>query len=258
MRSKPELEVLVPQWPVPANVKAFFTLRSGGLSAGAYGAEDGFNGLNLGDHVEDSPYAVKANRAMVTEMIGSEAAWLRQIHSTIVLEADQVKDAPQADAAFTTHSKVPCVVMTADCVPVLFCEKNGKAVAAAHAGWRGLADGVLQACVEAMSGKLEDSSAEIMAWIGPHIRKESFEIREDVADYYRNSKLSGVCGEAIEKKADGSMRLDLSIFVREALRLSGVSEVYDCGLDTFSDPKRFYSYRRSGRTGRHGAFIYKL
>ncbi len=148
--------------------------------------------------------------------------------------------------------------MTADCVPVLFCEKNGKAVAAAHAGWRGLADGVLQACVEAMSGKLEDSSAEIMAWIGPHIRKESFEIREDVADYYRNSKLSGVCGEAIEKKADGSMRLDLSIFVREALRLSGVSEVYDCGLDTFSDPKRFYSYRRSGRTGRHGAFIYKL
>ena len=109
-----------------------------------------------------------------------------------------------------------------------------------------------------MSGKLEDSSAEIMAWIGPHIRKESFKIREDVADYYRNSKLSGVCGEAIEKKADGSMRLDLSIFVREALRLSGVSEVYDCGLDTFSDPKRFYSYRRSGRTGRHGAFIYKL
>lgn len=148
--------------------------------------------------------------------------------------------------------------MTADCVPVLFCEKNGKAVAAAHAGWRGLADGVLQACVEAMRGKLEDNGAEIMAWIGPHIRKESFEIREDVADYYRNSKLSGVCGEAIEKKADGSMRLDLSLFVREALRLSGVSEVYDCGLDTFSDPKRFYSYRRSGRTGRHGAFIYKL
>jgi YfiH family protein len=165
MQSKPELEVIVPEWNAPENIKAFFTLRSGGMSACAYGDKDGFCGLNLGNHVGDNKYSVRGNRRIVTDMLGAEPKWLSQVHSSRVVRAEE-----QADAEFTTAAGIPCVVMTADCVPVLLCDKKGIVIAAAHAGWKGLADGVLQNTVAAMRKEIGDE-AEIIAWIGPHIQR---------------------------------------------------------------------------------------
>ena len=144
MQSKPELEVIVPEWNAPENIKAFFTLRSGGMSACAYGDKDGFCGLNLGNHVGDNKYSVRGNRRIVTDMLGAEPKWLSQVHSSRVVRAEDNNAEEQADAEFTTAAGIPCVVMTADCVPVLLCDKKGIVIAAAHAGWKGLADGVLQ------------------------------------------------------------------------------------------------------------------
>lgn len=256
MLSKPELEVIVPEWDAPENVKAFFTLRSGGMSAGAYGDKDGFCGLNLGNHVEDNKYSVRGNRRIVADMLGAEPKWLSQVHSSRVVRAEENNTEEKADAEFTTISGVPCVVMTADCVPVLLCDRKGIVVAAAHAGWKGLADGVLQNTVAAMRKEI-DKDDEIIAWIGPHIRKEHFEVRGDVADYYRSSVLRSAVEEALEPAANGVWYLDLARFVREALKQAGVTEIVDCGRDTFSDPEHFYSYRRDKVTGRHGAFICK-
>lgn len=150
MQSKPELEVIVPEWNAPENIRAFFTLRSGGMSAGAYGDKDGFCGLNLGNHVGDNKYSVRGNRRIVTDMLGAEPKWLSQVHSSRVVRAEDNNTEEQADAEFTTAAGIPCVVMTADCVPVLLCDKKGTIVAAAHAGWKGLADGVLQTTVAAI------------------------------------------------------------------------------------------------------------
>ena len=124
MQSKPELEVIVPEWNAPENIKAFFTLRSGGMSAGAYGDKDGFCGLNLGNHVGGNKYSVRGNRRIVTDMLGAEPKWLSQVHSSRVVRAEDNNAEEQADAEFTTAAGIPCVVMTADCVPVLLCDKK--------------------------------------------------------------------------------------------------------------------------------------
>lgn len=256
MQSKPELEVIRPVWDAPENVVAFFTLREGGMSAGPYGGEDGFCGLNLGNHVGDNKYAVQGNRRIVTDMLHSEPRWLTQIHSSRVICADENLSAQEADAEWTKESGVPCVVMTADCVPLLLCDTEGKIVAAVHAGWKGLADGVIQNTVEVLRKEVGEK-AEFMAWIGPHIRQAHFEVKEDVVSYYRESLLKEVCDEAIEKVGEGVWHLNLARFVREALRQGGVANISDCELDTYSDPKLFYSFRRDKVTGRHGAFICK-
>lgn len=256
MQSKPELEVIVPEWNAPENIKAFFTLRSGGMSAGAYGDKDGFCGLNLGNHVGDNKYSVRGNRRIVTDMLGAEPKWLIQVHSSRVVRAEDNNAEEQADAEFATTAGIPCVVMTADCVPVLLCDKKGTVIAAAHAGWKGLADGVLQNTVAAMRKEIGDE-AEIIAWIGPHIRKDHFEVRDDVADYYRASAVKAAADDALESIGEGVWHLDLARFAKEALKQAGVTEVTDCGRDTYSDPEHFYSYRRDKVTGRHGAFICK-
>ena len=146
--------------------------------------------------------------------------------------------------------------MTADCVPVLLCDKKGTIVAAAHAGWKGLADGVLQTTVAAMRKEIGDEE-EIIAWIGPHIRKDHFEVRVDVADYYRASAVKAAADDALESIGEGGWHLDLARFAKEALKQAGVTEVTDCERDTYSDPEHFYSYRSDKVTGRHGAFICK-
>lgn len=256
LQNKPELELLQVQWKAPENVKAFFTFRSGGVSAGPYGAEDGFNGLNLGTHVNDSPYCVKANRKIVEAFLPESPKWLNQIHSTNVVNADSLIGVPDADAAFTTQSNRVCVVMTADCVPVLFSDEKGEAVAAAHSGWKGLANGILQNTVLAMRQALSDGNRKIYAWIGPHIRQSTFEVGQDVIDYYGKTPLKEWLPNAVVPFGD-KYHLSLAYLVTKALGQVGVHEVADCGLDTFSDKVHFYSYRREKVTGRHGAFIYK-
>lgn len=254
--TKPSTEVIYPEWDAPENVHALFTLRSGGLSAGPWGGEDGFNGLNLANHVGDSPFAVKMNRQFLRSWIPSEPKWLNQIHSTEVVVADQIENPVDADASITTNSNVVCVVMTADCLPILLTDRQGCAVSAVHAGWRGLVQGIIQKSVEEMRKTLADPEAEIMAWIGPCIRRESFEVQEDVAQIFRESSLSAVANTAISQNGS-SFLLDLPAFAKEALRLQGVTQVFDSGCNTYTDAKRFYSYRRDGDCGRHATLIWK-
>lgn len=253
--TKPSIELIRPEWDAPANVEAFFTTRNGGVSSGAYGGADGFNGLNLGDHVGDYGFAVKANRSMLGEFVPGEPKWLKQIHSTKVLPADEISVGTEADGSVTTNPNEVCVVMTADCVPILLCDKEGRGVAAIHAGWRGLADGVIQEGVRQLKGKLPEN-AEILAWIGPCIRKEAFEVGPEVVKIFREGALKNVADIAIEPFGE-KWRIDMPTFCIEALRLSGVDQVTDSGLCTASDPNRFYSYRRDGGTGRHAAVIFK-
>lgn len=256
MQQKLQLEVLKPNWDAPSSVKAFFTYRYGGVSAGDFGSADGFNGLNLGTHVPDSPYNVRANRSIVRELLPADPAWLSQVHSTKVLRAEEVKGAPEADASFTALDDTVCVIMTADCVPVLFTDEKAQVVAAAHAGWKGLANGVLQETVKAMRGAMSDKNSQILAWIGPHIRQESFEVKEDLLSFYSQSVLADHLADAVLKK-DQSYYLSLAKLVKAALNSVGVNAIWDCELDTFSDRQKFFSYRRDKQTGRHGAFIYK-
>ncbi len=253
---KPSLAVIEPDWPVPDNVKAFFTLRTGGVSAGKYGGADGFNGLNLGAHVGDSPYCVKANRRMVESMGCGSIKWLNQVHSTRAVEADGIGDEPcDADASFTVSNNVACVVMTADCLPVLVSGTKGEIVGAIHAGWKGLVDGVIREAIDAMRRKAGDG-VELMAWLGPRIGERDFVVQEDVRALYRKSALGAKADEFIVPCPEGFL-LNLAGFAKLALEQAGVTKVYDCGLSTYADGQRFYSYRRDKVTGRHGAIIYK-
>lgn len=251
-----QLDLLCPLWDAPPGVKAFFTYRYGGVSTGPYGDVAGFNGLNLGLHSGDKIEDVMANRKLIRQLLPDEPKWLHQVHSTRVVEADFVESEPEADASFTVNKNTVCVVMTADCVPVLLCDTHGEIVAAAHAGWKGLVNGVLQNTVNTMRTYLGEEKREILAWIGPHIRQKSFQVQKDVVDIFCKSCLNRVAESAIIKNEAG-YQLNLSMFVVEALRLVGVQNVKDCGLDTFSEADKFYSYRRDRITGRHAAIIYR-
>ena len=159
-----------PDWPAPANVKALQTTRTGGVSAGPY------TSFNLGDHVGDEPLAVERNRILLEPLLPSEPIWLKQVHGTTVVDAAQAACWPQADACVSTHPGAVCVVMTADCLPVLLCDDNGSVIGAVHAGWRGLCDGVIEQTVQAM--KVPPTT--LMAWLGPAISAKAFEVGDEV------------------------------------------------------------------------------
>jgi len=160
--------MIVPDWPAPPHVKSLMTTRDGGVSVAPWAS------FNLGDHVGDEPAQVAANRARLRQQLPAEPGWLKQIHSAKVVET--AAGVPQADASFTRQTGVVSVVLTADCLPVLFCDRAGTVVAAAHAGWRGLADGVLEASVAAM----QTPPGEIMAWLGAAIGSQAFEVGDEV------------------------------------------------------------------------------
>ena len=175
----PQLDL---QWPgLPASVGALSTLRSGGVSAPPYDDGDGGGGLNLGTHVGDAPDAVARNRALLRAGLPAEPAWLTQVHGTRVVDAATVSAAPQADASFSNRRGVVCAIMTADCMPVLLADAQGRVVGAAHAGWRGLAAGVLENTVAAMR---EAGAGELFAWLGPAIGPGAFEVGPEVADAF--------------------------------------------------------------------------
>ena len=166
--SLPE-HLIIPDWPAPLNVKALQTTRAGGISSPPY------DSLNLGDHVGDSPLAVERNRILLNRLLPSEPVWLEQVHGIRVANADMAGCLPQADACIARHRAAVCVVMTADCLPILLCDRQGSVVAAAHAGWKGLAAGVIEATVRAM----EVAPENIMAWLGPAISQEAFEVGDE-------------------------------------------------------------------------------
>ena len=162
---------LIPDWPAPAQVKACVTTRAGGVSLAP------FDSLNLGDHVEDSLEAVLENRRRLTDAFHIQPAWLRQVHGTAVVEADPSRIA-EADGSWTSTPGIACTSMTADCLPALFCNRAGTRVAAAHAGWRGLAAGVLEAACESLAAE----PGEVLVWLGPAIGPQAFEVGPEVRD----------------------------------------------------------------------------
>ncbi|MCY1527379.1 Laccase domain protein YfiH [compost metagenome] len=235
---------LTPDWPAPANVRACVTTRAGGVSLPP------FDGLNLGDHVEDDPQAVAENRRRLTAALHCEPAWLRQVHGIAVVEADPSVVA-EADASWSATPGIASAVLTADCLPALFCDRAGTRVAAAHAGWRGLAGGVLEATLDALAVPAED----VLVWLGPAIGPQAFEVGPEVREAFLASHPQA---DAAFRPSSNEGRYMADIYQLARIRLAarGVEAVYGGGFCTFSDTGRFYSYRRSARTGRFASLVW--
>jgi hypothetical protein len=234
---------LIPDWPAPARVRACVTTRSGGVSVPP------FDTFNLGSHVEDAQAAVAENRRRLQGALGCRPAWLSQVHGTAVVPADPVRVA-EADASWSAEAGVACAVLTADCLPVLFCDRAGTRVAAAHAGWRGLAGGVLEATLDALALPPE----ELLVWLGPAIGPAAFEVGAEVRTAFveRHSKAA----EAFQPSANPDRFMaDLYRLARIRLEARGVVAIYGGGFCTYNDP-RFYSYRRNSRTGRFASLVW--
>lgn len=238
-----DLTFITPDWPAPANVKALQTTRNGGVSTGVYAS------LNLGDHVKDHPQHVAANRQLLSGYMPSEPIWLNQVHGVRVIDAALSSCLESADASFATRKQVVCVTMTADCLPVLLCDQAGTAVAAIHAGWRSLCDGVIEAAVAAMPVQ----ASQLMAWLGPAIGPEAFEVGGEV----RAQFIAQDAQAELAFKAKGDKWLgDLYAIARQRLQTLGITQVYGGGRCTFNEPETFFSFRRDGDTGRMGCFIW--
>lgn len=234
---------LTPQWPAPARVKACITTRSGGVSAAP------FDSCNLGDHVGDAPQSVLKNRQRLVSLLGCKPAWLRQVHGVEVVEA-QPGQVLEADASWTAKPGVACTAMTADCLPVLFCDRAGTRVAAAHAGWRGLAGGVLEATLDALALPPD----QVLVWLGPAIGAQAFEVGAEVREAFVAPHAQAT--EAFQPSHNpGKFIADIYQLARLRLAARGIDAVYGGDFCTFNDP-RFYSYRRSAQTGRFASLIW--
>lgn len=237
-----------PDWPAPGNVRALSTTRNGGLSEGV------FAGLNLGGHVGDEPARVEANRTLLQQAAGIPGPlnWLNQVHGTAVHPVSrEYGGAPEADAACAREAGLGCIVMTADCLPVLFCDRAGTVVAAAHAGWRGLQGGVLEESIAAMGCE----PGVILAWLGPAIGPTAFEVGGEVRDAFMAEQAEAAAA-FVPSSSEGKWLADIYQLARLRLARAGVTAVYGGEHCTFSDSERFYSYRRDGQTGRMASIVW--
>ncbi len=237
-----------PDWDAPSSVVAVSTTRDGGISTGSFAS------MNLGAHVGDTADAVSENRRRLKDALGSdvEPAWLKQVHGTDVIDAGRLPvDAPPpaADAAFTVRPGAACVVMTADCLPVLLAARDGSAVAAAHAGWRGLAGGVLEATV----ARMPTPADALVAWLGPAISQPAFEVGDEVREAFIDHDDSAAAFFA--KNARGRWQADLYALARQRLEAAGLTAVSGGGYCTFTDAERFFSHRRDPGAGRMATAI---
>lgn len=237
------IECLAADWPAPARVRTLQTTRTGGVSLAPYAS------LNLGAHVGDAPDAVQTNRRMLEALLPATPLWLEQVHGTRVFDLEG-KEAPgPADAVISRNEGGVCAIMTADCLPVLFCDRQGTVVGAAHAGWRGLLAGVLENTVAAMG------EGDILAWLGPAIGPAAFEVGEEVRDAFLQRSLTAepcfVPGET-----SGKYFADIYALARLRLQACGVEQVFGGGECTFSQAECYFSYRRDGSTGRMASLIW--
>lgn len=234
-----------PDWPAPARVRAWVTERAGGASSGSYVS------LNLATHVGDAPQRVAENRAILSAGVPlpAEPVWLVQVHGATVLDLDRDAVAP-ADGAVTSRPGVVCAVLTADCLPVIFASRDGGRVGVAHAGWRGLLNGVLPAAVRA----LRTPPAEVVAWLGPAIGAASYEVGAEVRDAYllRDAR----AGEAFTPNARGRWQADLYALARASLAEAGVVAVHGGGFCTYREADRFFSHRREAPCGRFATLVW--
>lgn len=248
------MKTIAPDWSISSDaVGALMTVRSGGVSVGPYGDVSGKRGLNFGLHVGDSPHNVMANRALLHDCLPAEPAWLTQVHGTIAVDAASVAHAPQADASIATQRGIVCAIMTADCLPVLFADAAGRVVGAAHAGWRGLAGGVLENTIAQMS---KAGAEEMHAWLGPAIGPEQFEVGDDVLQAFVAKDAAAMHAFRPIPGRPGKYLADIYQLARQILAKSGVRHVTGGDFCTVTDAERFYSYRRDGFTGRMAALIW--
>jgi len=235
-----------PDWPAPARVRALTTTRIGGCSRGPYAS------LNLGDHVGDDPSAVEQNRALLLRELGLPAPplWLEQVHGCDVARVGDGLEGCKADAAVTREPGRVCAVLTADCLPLLLCDRAGSRVAAVHAGWRGLLGGVIEAALDA----LELPGEELLCWLGPAIGPDTFEVGEEVRAAFIERDLAS--GAAFRPSSAGRWLADIYTLAQQRLATRGVRQVSGGDHCTLSDPGRFYSFRRDGVTGRMASLIW--
>ncbi|MFC1578851.1 peptidoglycan editing factor PgeF [Pseudomonadota bacterium] len=241
-----------PDWPAPAAVMALSTRRDGGRSAAP------FDSFNLAAHVGDDPVAVRANRAILMQSLprGSSVQWLSQVHGIEVVEAGEGGGEPEADACWTRSPGRACAVLTADCLPVLFCSRQGDVVAAAHAGWRGLLGGVLERTVAAMGADPD----RLLAWLGPAIGPAAFEVGSEVREQFlaAATPAGAVATDAIfvpNAARPDHYFADLYALARLRLAAAGLRQVWGGGYCTYSDRDSYFSYRRDGETGRMASLI---
>lgn len=240
------LQLIEADWPAPPNVRAIATTRAGGVSVGPYAS------LNLGVHVGDDASAVGENRLRVRTALAlsREPLWLNQVHGTAVVEAISHEAPPTADASFSRSPGEACAVLTADCLPVLFCDRDGTCVAAAHAGWRGLAGGVLNSALRAM-GVAPD---RVLTWLGPAIEQDAFEVGAEVREQFL--AVSADNASAFKENARGRWQADLYDLARRELARLGVGQVFGGAFRCYADRDRFYSFRRDGTTGRMATIVW--
>lgn len=237
-------DYLVPDWPAPANVRALSTTRRGGHGAGPYAS------FNLATHVGDNAAIVAANRRLLDERLPVAPRWLTQVHGTRCVDAETAVDGAEADASVVRTATRACAVLTADCLPLLLCDAAGTVVAAAHAGWRGLAAGVIESTLAAM----RMPGAQLLAWLGPAIGPAAFEVGEEVRAQFVAEDAGAA--EAFVAQGGGKWRCDLYALARLRLARLGVTQVWGGDRCTFSERELFFSYRRDGVTGRMATLVW--
>jgi polyphenol oxidase len=272
-----KITFLIPDWPAPPTVRALQTTRSGGNSSAPY------HSLNLGTHVGDAPLVVARNRNALNTLLPSEPVWLEQVHGTSVANADAANCRKIADACIATQRGAVCVVMTADCLPILLCDTQGTVVAAVHAGWRGLAAGVIEATVSAMQTTTHENlsrknlarenaaqSLQLMAWLGPAISQTAFQVGAEVREIFvaQNPDATAAFtpspqrregwGEGASGKHSATQKFHADLYALARLRLQalGITQIYGGNRCTYRESDTFFSYRRDGVTGRMATFIW--
>lgn len=240
------IDCIVPDWPAPARVRAAVTTRSGGVSLPPW------DSLNLADHVGDDQADVAENRRRLRAHLAlpAEPVWLQQVHGCNVADAGRGGPACPADAAIAAGPGSVCAVLTADCLPVLFCDRAATVVGIAHAGWRGLAAGVLEQTI----ARLDRPGRDLLAWLGPAIGPQAFEVGDEVRTAF--TAQHGDARRCFRPGTDGRWLADLYGLARLRLQRAGVEDVHGGGSCTFGDAARFYSYRRDGVTGRMASLLW--
>jgi hypothetical protein len=238
--------LILPDWPAPQSIKAFSTTRIGGFSSPPY------EGFNLGTHVGDEPANVVTNRDYLVNLalLPESPRWLNQVHSTRVINSHDWQLNSDADAIVSQHINHICTIMTADCLPVLLCNKQGNTVAAIHAGWRGLAAGVIEKTITQFGGDPQD----ILVWLGPAIGPQQFEVGPDV---YQTFIQHDVKASQAFKQTDATHYLaNIYLLAKQRLTALGIEAIFGGDLCTATDQRRFFSYRRDHITGRMASIIW--